>query len=273
MKKIIAATFILATSTVYAESVKGVGMQGYFVYQDSNGNKYVTHPTVPGVAYDLNGKKLEAVPGGIKYATVQSDGTIMPFNENGSGLFNTISWIVLLAIVGVAVWGFMKNKNRIVMKRQELEVMARLKENISNDAGNLFTKFHKNFRPSQIDYFEQNASGALLSSIRDSIMSKSDFKDVTVNSLKFDVDSVYREQEKTLASVRFNCVRNETEDGKTFSLQSNEKWKFQLIDNKWVVCEIKELAPTIKNEVKAVVEVAESVVEKEMQFGDDKFRL
>jgi hypothetical protein len=268
MKKIIALTSLLATSAAYAQKVTGVGMQGYFVYQDSNGNKYVTHPTVPGVAYDLSGKKLDTVPNGIKYATVQKDGTIMPFGEHDSTPFSTMAWIVGVVLIVGMVWAFFKNKRQAILAQQELQSMARMRENVATEAGNIFNKFYKNFHPSQIEYFEENTNGELLSSIRTTIMQESDYKEVEITSLKVEVQNVYRENNKPTASVRFNAIRKETVDGKTKEIQSNEIWILQLADNKWVVSQIKEMAPTVVRNVQVIEQP--KFKEKEIEIGSTK---
>ncbi len=272
MKKLITATLFLAASNAYAQKVTGVGMQGYHVYQDSNGNQYVMHPTVPSVAYDLKGKKLDSVPEGyIKYATVKSDGTIVPFGETNSGIFGTVSSIFIIALIGVAIWGFFKNKKRIVLARQKMETIARLKENLNNEAGNIFIKFHKNFRPSQTEYLEQTLSPALMSTMQGNIQKESDFKEVSVGNLNFDKVEVTSTDEKYVASVNFNATRNETVEGKTKEIQSHEVWKFELVENKWVITSMQETAPSM---VKIIEEqkVQEKEIEKEIG-GVDKFRL
>lgn len=272
MKKLIGTLAFLASSSAYAEKVKGVGMQGYNVYQDSQGNQYVMHPTVPSVAYDLNGKKLESVPDGyIKYATVKSDGTIVPFGETHNPLFSTLSWIVIIVLLGSAVFAFMKNKKRIIKKREELATITRLKENLNNEAGNIFSKFHKNLRPSQIDYLEQNVAPSLLSTIRGEVLQESDFKDVNINSLKFDKVNVYRENDKYNASVNFTAVRTENNNGIIEEIHSYEVWKFQLDDNKWVITAITEVAPTTIKKIEAE-KPQEKVMAKEIG-GIDKFQL
>jgi hypothetical protein len=271
MKKLIGAMALLATSSAYAEKVTGVGMSGYNVYQDGNGNKYVMHPTVPSVAYDLSGKQLATVPNGIKYATVKNDGTIAPFNENHSGFFGNMSVIIILALIGGAVWAFMKNKKRIIMAKQEMDTIVRLKENLNNEAGNIFNKFHKNFRPSQMDYLEQNLSPALLATMRDSALQQSDFKDVNVTNLKFDKVNVYRQNDKYLGNVNFSAVRTESNDGITNEIHSYESWKVQLVDNKWMITAIEEVAPTTIKQIEAE-KPQEKVMEKQIG-GIDKFQL
>jgi hypothetical protein len=272
MKKLMGMVALLVTSSAYAEKVTGVGMSGYYVYQDSNGNKYVMHPTVPSVAYDLKGKQLDSVPSGyIKYATVKSDGTIVPFNENNSGFFSTLSWVVALALIAGGVWAFMKNKKRILMARQEIEAINRLKENLNNEAGNIFNKFHKNFRPSQIDYLEQNVAPGLLSTMRNSVAKESDFKDVNVINLKFDKVNVYPENGRYSASVNFNSVRTESNDGITKEIHSYEVWKLQMVDNKWIITSIEEVAPTTIRQIEVEKE-KEKLAEKQIG-GIDKFQL
>jgi len=272
MKKLTTAIFLLAASNAYAEKVTGVGMQGYHVYQDSNGNQYVMHPTVPTVAYDTKGKKLDSVPDGyIKYATVKSDGTIVPFGETNSGIFGTISSIFVIALVGAAIWGFMKNKKRIVLAREKMETIARLKDNLTSEAGNIFVKFHKNFRPSQTEYLEQNLSPSLLSTMQGSIQKESDFKEVSIGNLNVDKVEVSSVNEKYVGNATFNSTRTELVDNQTKEIQSHEVWKFELVNNKWVINSIQEVAPTTVKIIE-VEKPEEKLIEKEIG-GVDKFRL
>jgi hypothetical protein len=230
------------------------------------------HPTVPSVAYDLKGKQLDSVPKGyIKYATVKSDGSIVPFGENNSGFFSTLSWVIAFVLIAGGVWAFMKNKKHIIMAKQEMEVLNRLKENLNNEAGNIFNKFHKNFRPSQIDYLEQNVAPGLLSSMKNSVSQESDFKDVNITNLKFDKVNVYPENGKYIGSVNFNAVRIEDNDGITKEIHSYEVWKFQMVENKWVITSIEEVAPTTIKQIETDKK-EEKVIEKQIG-GIDKFQL
>lgn len=270
MKLIIAILFSMLSAFAYAKTdkVNGAGMNGYFVYEDGNGNQIVKHPTVPSVAYDLNGKKIEVSANSDykKIGTVKSDGSIIPISANGNELSSGIFFGVALIILLAALFGTWKVRKKLAIKKEETMALARMKANIYSDANSLFIKFHKNSRPSQIDYISENTTDNFFNSIKDKIANASDFKDINVKSLKSNVESVVSENGVFVANVNFKSTLEDTENEQTKEIIADENWKFQFVNDKWLLAETRELAPTFTKE-KFASQEQKMNIEKEMATG------
>lgn len=268
MKKNFALVAGLVASNVFAQvsEVKAEGMKGYNVFLDAQGKQVIQHPTMPGVAFDVNGQKIKAPPSGElkKVGTVASDGSVVPIGGEAGGLIVASSWLIFGAIFIALIGLIFKAKRSINLKRVEQEAINRMKENISAEANSIFTRFNKNFKPAKVDYISENSTPNFFSSIKDVVMAESDFKEVSFKSVKCDFDTVVLENNQFLASVRYTAVKNEVMEQQMKEIQTTELWKLVFDGNKWIVSEIKELAPKIEKVVEVSQEKPQSN-EKEME--------
>ncbi len=268
MKKRLGLVSALVAGNVFAQvsDVKAEGMKGYNVFLDAQGKQVIQHPTMPGVAFDVNGQKITAPPSGElkKVGTVASDGSVVPVGGEAGGFIVASSWLIFGAILIALIGLIFKAKRSINLKRVEQEAINRMKENISAEANSIFMRFNKNFKPAKVDYISENSTPNFFNSIKDVVMAESDFKEVSFKSVKYDFDTVVMENNQFVASVRYTAVKNELMEQQMKEIKTTELWKLVFDGNKWIVSEIKELAPKIEKVIEISQEKNQSD-EKEME--------
>ena len=275
MKKgiIISSVAYAYVLNAYAAEINGQGMKGYNVYVDGQGNKVIQHPTVPTISFNSNGEKVSSPPKAElkQIGTVASDGSITPIGDHGSGLITAGGWAIMIAFVVAIVGMIWKAKRGLTIKMVEQEALNRMKANIASEANGIFTRFNKNFRPSQIDYISENSTENFFNSVKDNIVTESDFKEITFKSVKSEVDTVIRENEQFIASVRFTALKEVAVDNEVKEAQTVELWKMNFNGTKWIVSEIKELAPMIERKLEKSTVLKEEVEQEQQAQGGGKY--
>ncbi len=160
-------------------------------------------------------------------------------------------FLSVIVLVSIFLW---KKSTSISNGANENKELERLKSNIASESNKLFIQFHNGYKPSQVDMLVENTTEGFMSSIHHDLMRESDAKEIKIINLKSDVDTVQIINGVTTASVRYNGVREETDtsSGKVKQVLSIELWNFQLINNKWVISDIKTLAPMVEKEMPSV---------------------
>ena len=175
--------------------------------------------------------------------------------------------LVILVLFSVFLW---KKSTAISHNSNENKELERLKNNIASEANKLFIQFHNWYKPSHVDMLVENTTENFMSSIHHNLMNESDSKEIKLINLKSEVDTVQIINEITTASVRYSGIREETDasNGKVKQVLSVELWNFQLVNNKWIISDIKTLAPAVEKEMPSVsISTISLNQEKEIESG------
>lgn len=217
----------------------GGAMLGYMLHRDNNGNSYYTNPNNPNVAYDSNGHVLSSFPSGIAPSSAPS---------GGLGFF---FWLIILMLIGAVIYYFMR-KNRLAPANNYASnafsttpVFASIsspRTQLEDEAEKMFINFQKNNRPSQLSAIEAQSESVFFAAIKDSVMSASDTKEVTIKSIEAEVVDVSPKGSRLVGSVRYRAVIQEINGNTLTKTTLDEVWHYIHNNSLWLLAGIEPVS-------------------------------